>query len=143
MILFHSETNFRLSSKRQYKQWINQVARQENKKIGDINYLFCDDEYLLKVNQQYLQHHDFTDIITFDYSEENTISGDIMISVERVLENAKKYEVSVDNELLRVMAHGILHLCGYKDKEAEDAQRMRKKEDEAMKLFEQMSTKDC
>ena len=143
MILFHSETKYTLPSKRKYKNWLSRLAETEQKKIGEINYIFCDDEYLLKVNQQYLQHDTYTDIISFDYSEGKAVSGDIMISVERVNENAQKYQVSFDDELLRVMAHGILHFCGYKDKTTKESSMMRSKEDAAVKLFYLLEKENC
>ena len=143
MILFHSETKYTLPSKRKYKNWLSRLAETEQKKIGEINYIFCDDEYLLKVNQQYLQHDTYTDIISFDYSEGKAVSGDIMISIERVNENAQKYQVSFDDELLRVMAHGILHFCGYKDKTTKESSMMRSKEDAAVKLFHLLDKENC
>ena len=143
MILFHSETKYTLPSKRKYKNWLSRLAETEQKKIGEINYIFCDDEYLLKVNQQYLQHDTYTDIISFDYSEGKAVSGDIMISIERVNENAQKYQVSFDDELLRVMAHGILHFCGYKDKTTKESSMMRSKEDAAVKLFHLLEKENC
>ena len=101
------------------------MVQSKNKKIGDVNYIFCDDAYLLEINQQYLQHDTYTDIITFDYCEGDVLNGDIFISVERVRENAQQYKVTFQEELVRVMAHGILHLCGYKDKKKAEAEEMR------------------
>ena len=135
MILFFSETKFQLSQKRPLKNWLGKVIKQENMQIGDINIVFYNDEQLLKLNKQYLHHDTFTDIITFDYSEKNTLHGDICISVERVKENAQKFNYAFEEELRRVMAHGILHLCGYKDKKNEDKQLMTQKEESALLLF--------
>ena len=103
--------------------------------MGDISYVFCTDDELLEVNQKHLNHNTYTDIITFDYTESKTINSDIFISIDRITENAKKFEVTFEDELHRVMIHGILHLCGYKDKTKADADLMRKKENQALKLF--------
>lgn len=135
MISFQSMTSFSLPCKRKHKNWISQLIIKNGKRVGDINYLFCDDQYLLKINQEYLQHNTLTDIITFDYVEEDHISGDIAISIERVKENAVLYNVSLSDELLRVMAHGVLHLLGYQDKTKEDQQLMREREREAIELY--------
>lgn len=135
MISYNYESDFTLENEELYSQWLSAVIESENKNEGEINYIFCDDEYLHKINMEYLQHDDLTDIISFDYCVGNEINGDIFISVERVAENAKDYEVELETELLRVMAHGILHYCGYKDKSEEDATLMRSKEDEKMKMF--------
>ncbi|MGV8993438.1 MAG: rRNA maturation RNase YbeY [Flavobacterium sp.] len=135
MISYNYESDFTLGNEEQYSQWLSAVIESENKGEGEINYIFCDDEYLHKINLEYLQHDDLTDIISFDYCVGNEINGDIFISVERVAENAKEYEVALEAELLRVMAHGILHYCGYKDKSEEDATLMRSKEEEKMKMF--------
>ena len=105
---------------------------------SDICFIFCDDNYLLIINKQYLHHDTLTDVITFDYSEEQKVSGDIFISVDRVAVNALKYGVSFQEELLRVMAHGILHLCGYKDKTEKEKLYMRKKEDRAIKKYHEL-----
>lgn len=135
MILFHSENDFQLKQKLLHKNWLKSLAATENFKIGDINYIFCDDEYLLNINLQYLQHDTLTDIITFDYVEGKLLSGDIYISTDRVKENASIFGVSFENEMLRVLAHGVLHLMGYKDKTDSDAQQMRKMEEFAIQLF--------
>lgn len=110
-------------------EWIEKLILNEEKKVGNINYIFCDDEYLLKVNQDFLSHDYYTDIITFDYVKGKTISGDIFISLTRISENASTLSSSFENELLRVLAHGVLHLCGYKDKSDEEEKEMRAKED--------------
>ena len=135
MILFNSLNDFNLCQKLLYKRWLKELAALEGYKIGDINYIFCDDEYLLGVNQQYLQHDTYTDIITFDYVEGKILNGDIYISTERVRENARIYQVDFENELKRVLSHGVLHLCGYKDKTDADAAQMREKENFAISLF--------
>ena len=135
MILFNSLNDFNLRQKLLYKRWLKELAALEGYKIGDINYIFCDDEYLLGVNQQYLQHDTYTDIITFDYVEGKILNGDIYISTERVRENAWIYQVDFENELKRVLSHGVLHLCGYKDKTDADAAQMREKENFAISLF--------
>jgi rRNA maturation RNase YbeY len=130
MISFHTEElAFLLPEKLKHKQWLKTVAAAEGKKIGELNYVFCTDEYLLKINQDYLQHDTLTDIVTFDNSESaNLIEGDIFISYERVVENGTKLNTS-DSELQRVMVHGLLHLCGYKDKAKADKSLMTEKED--------------
>lgn len=135
MILFHSETKFNLTQKLLHKRWLAALAKQEGFSIGDINYIFCDDDYLLKINLEYLNHDTLTDIITFDYVEDGFLNGDIYISIERVRENAVIFSVPFEQELLRVLSHGVLHLCGYKDKTDTDAALMRKKEDSAIQLF--------
>lgn len=135
MISFNYETDFELSNESDYTSWIQSIIASENKEEGDINYIFCDDEYLHKINVEYLNHDTLTDIISFDYSEGNFLHGDIFISVERVAENAKEFNVSFENELKRVMAHGVLHYCGYKDKSEQDELLMRQKEDEKIKMF--------
>ena len=109
--------------------WLEDLILSENKKPGDINYIFCDDEYLLKVNQDYLDHDYYTDIITFDYVKGKTISGDIFVSLPRILDNASTLSQNFESEFNRVLAHGILHLCGYKDKTEEEKSQMRAKED--------------
>ena len=109
--------------------WLEDLILSENKKPGDINYIFCDDEYLLKVNQDYLAHDYYTDIITFDYVKGKTISGDIFVSLPRILDNASTLSQDFESEFRRVLAHGLLHLCGYKDKTVEEESTMRQKED--------------
>jgi len=135
MILFFSETKFHLSQKRPLKNWLTEIAKQENRKIGDLNIVFYNDKQLLELNKQYLNHDTFTDIITFDYSEKKILHGDICISLERVKENAQKFNCAFEEELRRVMAHGILHLCGYKDKKTDEKLLMKQKEDESLILF--------
>ena len=135
MISFNFETDFELQEEASYEAWISQVILSEGKSEGDINYVFCDDGYLLGLNVQYLDHDTLTDIISFDYSVGNELHGDIFISIERVRENAEEFHVSFDEEIKRVMAHGILHYCGYKDKTDEEERIMRNKENEKMSMF--------
>ncbi|WP_291114782.1 rRNA maturation RNase YbeY [Flavobacterium sp. UBA6135] len=135
MISFHYEIDFKLPSERAFKSWLSQVVLSEEKTIGDINYIFCDDVYLHKINVDYLNHDTLTDIISFDYTIGNVLHGDIFISVERVRENAAEFNVSFEDELKRVMAHGVLHYCGFKDKSAKDQKTMRSKEDEKIAMF--------
>jgi len=119
-----------------FVDWINHIIIKEGFDLKELNYIFCSDEYLLHINQQYLEHDYYTDVITFDNSEiETEIEGDIFISIERVKENAKEFNLPFLKELKRVMAHGVLHLCGYGDKSEEEIELMRKKEDEAIKSF--------
>lgn len=134
MIDFFSETDFTLQNSDEIAQWISKIISQENCEEGEISYIFCDDEYLYKLNIEFLKHDTLTDIISFDNSLGNQINGDVFISVERVKENAETYSVVFENELHRVIIHGILHYCGYKDKSKEDASVMRKKEEEALSL---------
>ena len=135
MISFNYETTFELTNEDQFSTWISQVIASENKKEGDVNYVFCNDDYLLNLNEQYLNHDTLTDIISFDYSVGNELHGDIFISIERVQENATIYNVTFIEEFKRVLVHGILHYCGYKDKTTQDEQIMRIKEDEKIKMF--------
>ncbi len=136
MISFQNQSiSFKLKDKTRLKAWIKTVTEKEKHRLGDINYIFCSDDELLEINIQHLNHNTYTDIITFDYTEGNKISSDIFISIDRVEENAKKFKVSFEEELHRVMIHGILHLCGYKDKSKADAELMRKKENASLKLF--------
>ncbi|MFV8837238.1 rRNA maturation RNase YbeY [Salinimicrobium soli] len=135
MINFYSENDFQLTEETAYSSWIKRVVASEERKLGEVNYIFCDDEYLLKINQQYLDHDTYTDIISFDNSLGNILGGDIFISTQRVKENADEYKVPFEEELRRVMAHGVLHFCGYKDKTGEQKEQMRAKEDEKMKMF--------
>ena len=135
MISFNYETDFELSSEKNISDWLTKVILSENKKEGEINYVFCDDDYLVEINQQYLDHDTLTDIISFDYSVGNELHGDIFISVERVKENAVEFNVPFSEELLRVLAHGVLHYCGYKDKSQVDEAVMRSKEDEKIAMF--------
>lgn len=128
MISFNYETNFKLNDNEIISKWISIAIQQEGFKEGDINYIFCDDAYLLKLNVEFLNHNTLTDIISFDYSIGKILHGDIFISIERVKENAINFGISFEQELNRVIIHGILHYCGYKDKTQKDISLMRKKE---------------
>lgn len=132
-ITFQSEgIDFPGIRKRDIKNWIKLVVDGYGKKIGEVNYLFCTDEKILEVNNQYLSHDFYTDIITFDYSEGNKISGDIFISLETVGTNSQKYNTNFMEELHRVIIHGILHLCGIDDKSDDDSRKMREAENRAL-----------
>ena len=135
MIAFHYETSFELSNENFLNDWINTIVLSYGYTIGEINYIFCDDTYLHKLNLDFLQHDTLTDIISFDSTLGKLIGGDIFISVERVAENAKDYKVSFTDELHRVMIHGVLHYMGFKDKSIVDKKRMRKEEDNALLLL--------
>ena len=134
-INFYSENEFILEDEANYVSWIENVIASEDKSLEEISYIFCDDEYLLKINIEYLDHDTYTDIISFDYSVGKILQGDIYISTERVRENSESFNVKFEDELRRVLIHGVLHLSGYKDKTEEDAALMRSKEEEKMKLF--------
>ena len=133
MITFNSETSFTLKNQKKLVKWIGDVISSEGFQVGEINYIFCDDSYLNKINQEFLNHDTFTDIISFDYTLGKEVGGDIFISIERVLENAEEFNEVFENELHRVMIHGILHFIGYKDKTKKDKTLMRTQEDE--KIF--------
>ena len=137
MILFNTESiTFTLKNKLLLKKWITTVVQNKKRKVGEIAFVFCSDDYLLEINKQYLNHNTLTDIITFDYSKESpkqAISGDIYISVDRIAENAKKYSKTFENELHRVMIHGTLHLLGYTDKTKAAKLEMTKQEDVCLK----------
>lgn len=135
MIDFHYETDFSIEDETKFADWISRLVNSENCDYSQLDFIFCDDEYLLKINQDYLNHDTYTDIITFPYEDLNGLAGDIFISVQRVGENAVDYGVDFDAELKRVMAHGVLHLIGYGDKSEEETLLMRFKEDEKIKLF--------
>lgn len=135
MISFNYETDFELENEAQYEDWISRIIESEGFNEGEINYIFCDDEYLHKINVEYLDHDTLTDIISFDYTVGNVLQGDIFVSVERVQDNAKDFNVSFEEELKRVLSHGVLHYCGYKDKSPEDEALMRSKEEEKMQMF--------
>ena len=122
-------------SKRLLKAWIKEFVSNHGKKVGELAFVFCSDDKILEVNQGFLQHDYYTDIITFDYSEGEVISGDIFISVERVLENAASHQVDYTTELLRVLSHGVLHLIGFQDKEEKKKVEMTRNEDLCMSLF--------
>ena len=135
MISFNYETDFELENEAHYEDWISRIIESEGFDEGEINYIFCDDEYLHKINVEYLDHDTLTDIISFDYTVGNLIQGDIFVSVERVQDNANDFNVSLEEELKRVLSHGVLHYCGYKDKSPEDEALMRSKEEEKMQMF--------
>lgn len=132
MIEFNYETDFNLTNETLLKDWINDIAISEDFEIGEINYIFCDDAYLHKLNVEFLNHDTLTDIISFDNSLGKLLNGDIFISVSRVKENAKDYNVSFDNELHRVLIHGVLHYMGYKDKTELEKKEMRNRENLAL-----------
>ncbi len=143
MITYHSENiSFNLKGKREINNWIKSVVsdlqfslKMSNYKVGDINIVFCNDTYLLEINQKYLNHNYFTDIITFDYSENGIISGDLFISVDTVKENSLKFKVSFDEEIKRVIIHGVLHLLGYKDKTKSEKLKMKDAENMALSMI--------
>jgi len=135
MISFNYETDFKLDNESQYEDWISRIIESEGFDEGEINYIFCDDDYLHKINVEYLDHDTLTDIISFDYTVGNVLQGDIFVSVERVRDNANDFNVSFDDELKRVLSHGVLHYCGYKDKSPKDEALMRSKEEEKMQMF--------
>ena len=135
MIEYHYENNFILEDSEKIKIWIEDVIKKEKKIVGDITYIFCDDDYLLERNKEFLNHNTLTDIITFNYCIDNNISSDIMISIDRVKENSTIFENSFNEELKRVMIHGILHLIGYNDKSEEEEELMRKKENFYLNIF--------
>ncbi|MGE5395060.1 MAG: rRNA maturation RNase YbeY [Candidatus Saccharibacteria bacterium] len=123
------DTSIPKFQKRKVTRWIKETILSEGKTLGDISFIFCSDTYLLEVNKQYLNHDYFTDIITFDYVEGGVVSGDIFISCDRVKENAVEFNTGFDNELMRIVIHGVLHLLGYKDKSKKDKLLMTNKED--------------
>ena len=136
MISYHTEDIKKPNiCTRRTSAWVKKVAASHGKTIGEIAYIFCSDPYILEVNKQYLQHDYYTDIITFDYVEDNVVSGDILISVERVAENAQLFGVDFEHEFRRVMIHGILHLLGNEDGTEEESHNMRAKEDQALELW--------
>ncbi len=135
MINFNYETDFILDSEQAISDWVVNAISNEKHKLEEINYVFCDDDYLYKLNVEYLNHDTLTDIISFDYSFGKTIAGDIFISVERVKDNANEFNVSFEEELKRVIIHGVLHYCGYKDKTDDEAKLMRDKENYYLSRF--------
>lgn len=133
---FTEDIKFDLPQKQKRKTWLKQIAQSENFRVGELNYIFCSDEYLYQINVDYLNHHTYTDIITFDNSEEKKlIEGDIFISIDRVRENAQKHNQEESSELSRVISHGLFHLMGYRDKTKSDAEVMRSKEGFAIEIF--------
>lgn len=135
MIEFNFETDFKLCNDTLLNEWISNVITSEGFEVGEVHYIFCDDEFLHKLNVEFLNHDTLTDVISFDYRMGNQINGEIFISVERVQDNAKDFNNSFEEELHRVMIHGILHFCGYKDKTDEEEALMRNKENEALSLL--------
>ncbi|WP_276168626.1 rRNA maturation RNase YbeY [Zobellia alginiliquefaciens] len=135
MIEFHYKTDFILENEGKYVDWLGSVISSEGGELNQIDYVFCSDEEVLDMNEKYLNHDTYTDILTFDYTEGKVIGGDIFISVDRVMENAKEFNISFEEEMLRVMAHGILHLFGFKDKSDAEVTLMRGKENEKIKMF--------
>lgn len=129
---------FELAEEEKVRRWLAEVVVRRGKTVGNINYLFCDDEYLIEVNRHYLNHDTYTDIITFDYVVGGLVSGDIMISVERVGENAGQYGVPFEQELHRVIVHGVLHLLGQGDKSDAEAAEMRRQEEQALSLWNEL-----
>ena len=134
MIEFYSETDFNIEDTKALSHWISKIILHENHELGDLTYVFCDDDYLHKLNLQFLNHDTLTDIISFDNSLGKQIHGEIYISVERVKENAGTYQVAFLEELHRVIIHGVLHFCGYKDKTKKQQETMSCKENEALDL---------
>jgi len=135
MIEFHYEIDFQLNNETRFITWLKKVVNSEDAEVGELNFIFCSDEYLLNKNQQFLDHDTYTDIISFDYSEGKRVSGDIFISLDRLKENSVKYSVEFEEELLRVMGHGVLHFMGYNDKSPEETKAMRLKENEKINMF--------
>jgi probable rRNA maturation factor len=132
---FSEDINFDLAQSDLYSIWLQKLIKTYNKITGDISYIFCSDEYLHKLNVEHLNHDTLTDIITFDYTHAGIISGDIFISIDRIKENSNSFSVTFEQELTRVMAHGVLHLIGFKDKKQEEKDEMRTVEDKAISLF--------
>ena len=142
ILFFFEEIHFSFTKRNLTREWLHKIAKREQRKITALNYIFCNDDFLLTINRQHLNHDTYTDIITFGYSPETSkeITGDIFISIDRVKENALTYHTTFQNELKRIMAHGLLHLCGYKDKSVPDKAMMKKKEDASVALFHKLNT---
>ncbi|MDY0253461.1 MAG: rRNA maturation RNase YbeY [Tenuifilaceae bacterium] len=139
-ILFHTvDVDFKLPQKRIIKKWISLVISSYNFKVGDINYIFCSDSEILKINTQYLNHNYYTDIITFPFSDRNTVSADMYISIHTVAHNASKYQQSFETELNRVMVHGVLHLLGFNDSNHDEVNQMRQAEDSCLALLNNLA----
>jgi probable rRNA maturation factor len=139
MIEFHYETEFELGNETQISNWLKTIIKNEDCILNEINYIFCDDEYLHKLNVDYLDHDTLTDVISFDYCVGKNLQGDIFISIERVTDNAKDFNVSFEDELHRVICHGLFHFCGYKDKSDTEIVVMRGKENNALKLYKSIN----
>lgn len=135
MIVYNYETDFKLSDEEKTSNWIITCIENEGFELGEVNYIFCDDDYLHKINVEFLQHDTLTDIISFDYTIGKLVGGDIFISVDRVAENAQKFEVTFEEELYRVIIHGVLHYLKYKDKSDKEKKLMRSKENECLSLI--------
>lgn len=135
MIEFIYETDFKITNSKEYTNWLKKVIISEDRVPGNLCFILSTDQKVLEINQKYLKHTDYTDVITFDYSDGNEISGDIFISYDRIKDNASKYQVKTEEELRRVMAHGVLHLMGYSDKSEAAKREMKNKEDEKMIMF--------
>jgi probable rRNA maturation factor len=140
MISFNYETNFKLDNENALEIWVHKIILEHNSEEGEINYIFCDDAYLLKLNIEFLQHDTLTDVISFDNSLGALINGDIFISTERVLDNAKDYGVSFLEELQRVMIHGVLHFLGFKDKTGTDQKEMTRQENKALLVLSSLQS---
>lgn len=138
MISFNFENDFSLNNQEQLIKWVSLAIEAEGFKPGEINYIFCNDDYLHKINVEFLDHDTLTDIISFDYTVGKILQGDIYISTERVADNANDFNVTFDNELHRVMIHGVLHYCGYKDKTENEANLMRSKENHYLELLSEI-----
>lgn len=132
---FSEEIDFEIANPALMRQWVESIVEREKGELNFVNYIFCDDPYLLKLNQEYLKHDTLTDIITFPYHDPPIIEGDVYISIERIRENAHQFGATFEHELNRVMIHGVLHLCGYSDKTPEDKAKMTEKEDEALEIL--------
>ncbi|MBL0315506.1 MAG: rRNA maturation RNase YbeY [Flavobacteriales bacterium] len=139
-IQFHQiDVKYSLKNKRRLKTWVQDSILTEKRSMGPINIILCSDEYLIRMNEEYLKHNYYTDIITFDYTIESTVSGDLFISIDRVKDNAIKNSVSTENEIQRVIIHGVMHLCGYKDKKSDEIKTMRSKEEKYLKRLTTIS----
>ena len=132
---FSEDIEFILPEEKKIRLWLLKISLKEEKTLETINFIFCSDPYLQKINKEYLNHDTFTDIITFPYGEDDSLEGDIFISIDRIRENAVKFNISFNEELLRVMSHGIMHLCGYNDKNEKEQAEMRRKEDESLEVW--------
>ena len=137
-VRFFYEKDFEIKNPRKTAAWIKETLKREKRTAGEISYIVCTDSYLLSLNQQFLKHDTLTDIISFDYADGKIVSGEIYISLDRVEENQSKFNSGFQNELLRVMVHGVLHFCGYRDKKPGDKVVMRKKEEAYLSLWKRM-----
>ncbi len=139
MIEFSSQNDFVFEDETKALQWLNAIAKLEEYEVGELGYVFCSDDFLLDINIQYLEHDTYTDIVTFDYTEGSVLHGEMYISTDRIAENASDFGVSFDTELRRVMAHGLLHMCGYGDKTDVEINIMRAKEEACLELWNTLS----